>query len=98
MHDRPRRIRIRTRLPEIAATIIALACLATAGFAGVALAKTFTLQVAKTAKVIDTTGVSRRATIAVNAHGGAVYLLTGDGKHHRLSAPGPTAASRSGVP
>jgi predicted lipoprotein with Yx(FWY)xxD motif len=63
-------------------TIIALAGFATAALVGVAIARTFTLQVAKNAKVINTTGAIRSENIVVSLRGRAIYDLTGDSKNH----------------
>ena len=46
------------------------------------MAKTFTLQVAKDATVMNTAGKTSTENIAVNPHGRAVYLLSGDKKSH----------------
>ena len=51
--------------------------------AAVAIAKSFTLNVAKNATVTNmTTMVTKHETIAVNGKGFAVYWLTGDSKSH----------------
>ena len=55
---------------------------ATAVLVGVAVAKTFTLQVAKNAQVTNQSGSTKRENIAVTSRGFAVYDLTGDSKHH----------------
>jgi predicted lipoprotein with Yx(FWY)xxD motif len=60
----------------------ALAAVAMLALAGIALAKTFTLQVAKNAKVTDTTGTTKTENIVVNSRRLAVYTLTGDSKRH----------------
>jgi predicted lipoprotein with Yx(FWY)xxD motif len=60
----------------------AVAGFATALLVGIAIAKTFTLEVAKHAKVTNTAGVTKRENIVVNSRGFAVYDLTGDSKHH----------------
>jgi predicted lipoprotein with Yx(FWY)xxD motif len=62
--------------------VAAVAGFATAALVGVALAKTFTLQVAKNAKVTNTTGTTAHENIVVNSRGRAAYVLTGDSKHH----------------
>ncbi|HSO98616.1 MAG TPA: hypothetical protein VLP43_06670 [Solirubrobacteraceae bacterium] len=64
------------------ATFAATAGFAAAALVGVALAKTFTLQVAKNAKVTNQSGTTNRENIAVNSRGFAVYTLTGDSKSH----------------
>ena len=73
----------RPHATKLAAAIIA----ATAGFAsavlvGVAFAKTFTLQVAKNARVTNQSGATTTENIAVTSRGFAVYTLTGDSKSH----------------
>ncbi len=62
--------------------IVALAGAATALLVGVALARTFTLQVARNAKVTSAAGKSSTENIVVNSRGRAVYDLTGDNKTH----------------
>ena len=62
--------------------VVAIAGFATAALIGVAGAKTFTLQVASNAKVVNAkTGASADESIAT-FRGFAVYLLTGDSKGH----------------
>ncbi len=67
-----------------AATMLAatVAGFATAAAVGIALANTFTLNVATNAKVTNTMGVTKRENIAVSSRGFAVYDLTGDGQSH----------------
>jgi predicted lipoprotein with Yx(FWY)xxD motif len=60
----------------------ALAVVATAALISSALARTFTLQIAKGAKVTNTTGTTKLENIVVNSRGFAVYTLTGDSKSH----------------
>jgi predicted lipoprotein with Yx(FWY)xxD motif len=55
-----------------------------ATLAGMALAKTFTLNVAKHGEVTDTTMTKTEEPIAVNSHGIAVYRLAGETTHHFL--------------
>jgi predicted lipoprotein with Yx(FWY)xxD motif len=50
--------------------------------AGMAVAKTFTLQVANNAKVTNTMGVTKHENIAVDARRRAVYTLSGDSMRH----------------
>ena len=76
---RPARLR-GTKLA--AATIAATAGFAAAALVGVALAKTFTLHVAKNATVTNQAGMSNTENIVVNSHGRALYMLTGDSKSH----------------
>jgi predicted lipoprotein with Yx(FWY)xxD motif len=66
---------------------VALATIAAGGFAlaalvGVALARTFTLNVAKDAKVTNQQGVTTHEAIAVGLKKRAVYILAGDSKSH----------------
>ncbi len=65
-----------------AATIAVTAGFAAAALVGVALAKAFTLQVAKNARVTNQSGTTKSENIAVNSRGFAVYTLTGDSKSH----------------
>lgn len=65
-----------------AATIVATAGFAVAALVGVALAKTFTLQVAKNARVTNQSGTTKTENIVVNSRGFALYTLTGDSKSH----------------
>jgi predicted lipoprotein with Yx(FWY)xxD motif len=60
---------------------IAISGFATAALVGVAIAKTFTLKVEKNAKVINQQNVTKHENI-LTFHGSAVYMLTGDNKHH----------------
>jgi predicted lipoprotein with Yx(FWY)xxD motif len=73
----------RARRQRSRVVLVALvAGFATAALVGVAIAKTFTLQIAKNAKVTNTMGVSTRENVVVNARNHAVYDLTGDSKNH----------------
>jgi predicted lipoprotein with Yx(FWY)xxD motif len=72
-----RRIRNRTCL-----VLAALTALTGAAFTAMAVAKTFTLSVAKNARVTNTSGTTTRANILVNSHGLAVYTLSGDSARH----------------
>ena len=72
-----------TRSPAVVAgTIAALAGFAAAALVGVALARTFTLQVAKNGSVTNQAGTTTKENIVVTSHGFAVYELTGDSKSH----------------
>ncbi len=62
--------------------IAAIAGLATAAFVGVAMAKTFALEVAKNANVTSQTRTTKTESIVVTASGRAVYTLTGDSPRH----------------
>jgi predicted lipoprotein with Yx(FWY)xxD motif len=61
---------------------VALAAVATAALISSAVARTFTLQIAKGAKVTNTTGTTKLENIVVNSRGYAVYTLSGDSKSH----------------
>src|SRR5271166_3509005 len=63
----------------LAAVVVALAAVL---LVGAALANTFTLQVAKQAKVTNATGSTSSENIVVNSRGKAVYYLSGDTKSH----------------
>lgn len=69
-----------TRLAALAfaATTVFLA----AALVGVAIARTFTLQIAKNAKVTNQSGTTKTEKIVVNPHGFALYTLSGDSKSH----------------
>ena len=62
--------------------IVAIAGFATAAMVGVAVAKTFTLSIAKNAQVTNTRGISTRENVVVDARGFAVYTLSGDSMQH----------------
>jgi predicted lipoprotein with Yx(FWY)xxD motif len=63
---------------------ILAAALALVLLAGVALAKSFTLQIAKHASVTNVnTGVIKQEAIVTNSKGFAVYYLTGDSKNNQ---------------
>jgi len=64
--------------------LTAVAGFATAALVGMAYAKTFTLQVAKNAKVTNTKGTTERENIVVNSRGSALYTLSGETTHHAL--------------
>ncbi len=76
-----RRSRVRLRRPIIA-LIVAIAGPATAAMVAVAVAKTFTLNIAKSAQVTNTKGVSMHENVIANARGFALYALSGDSMHH----------------
>jgi predicted lipoprotein with Yx(FWY)xxD motif len=65
-----------------AAVVAALAGFATAALVGVAVAKTFTLQVARNARVTNQAGTTTRESIVVNSRAFAVYALSGDSMRH----------------
>ena len=66
----------------VVATIAATAGFAAAALGGVALARTFTLQVATSASVTNQSGTTKTENIVVNSRGFAVYTLTGDSMSH----------------
>jgi predicted lipoprotein with Yx(FWY)xxD motif len=76
-----RRVGARVRRPTVG-LIVALAGCATAATVAVAVAKTFTLNIAKNAQVTNTAGVRTRENVVVNSRGFAVYALSGDSMHH----------------
>ncbi len=73
-----RRHRLRTALVVAVGT----AGFATAALVAVALAKTFTINVASNAKVTNASNKTVREGIAINGKGFAVYTLSGDSRHH----------------
>jgi len=60
----------------------AIAGLATAALVSVAIAKTFTLNVAQNAPVTNQMSVTTHEAILTGVHGKAIYTLTGDSKKH----------------
>lgn len=73
----------RRRIARGAALLtVALAGFAAAALAGIALAKTFTIKVARDAQVMSLGGASKQESIVVNSHGRALYTLSGDTKRH----------------
>lgn len=70
------------RLQTAAIALVAAACLTAAALVGVALAKSFTLQVARDAKVTGQSGTTTRENLVVTSRGFAVYRLTGDSRQH----------------
>lgn len=75
-----RRSGARLRRPAVILAV-AVAGFAVAGLAGIAGAKTFTLNVAKNSQVTNTNGMTVREPIAVTSRGLAVYTLSGDSIH-----------------
>ncbi len=75
-------LRIRARGPRVAIATLAIAGFATAASVGIALAKSFTLQVAKNAQVTNQAGSTKSESIAVTPRGRAVYTLSGDSARH----------------
>jgi predicted lipoprotein with Yx(FWY)xxD motif len=63
-------------------TFAALAGFAVALAGGIAGANSFTLQLAKNAKVTNQSGMTKSESIAVTPHGFAVYTLSGDSAAH----------------
>jgi predicted lipoprotein with Yx(FWY)xxD motif len=70
------------RLKTTGLVAVAAAGFATAALVGVAAAGTFTLNIAKNAKVTDQQLMSTHENIVVGAKSRAVYTLTGDKKSH----------------
>jgi predicted lipoprotein with Yx(FWY)xxD motif len=62
--------------------VVAVAGFATAALVGIAVAKSFTLKIAKDASVTDTKSVTVHENVVVDARGFAVYTLSGDTAHH----------------
>jgi predicted lipoprotein with Yx(FWY)xxD motif len=81
------------RRKRAAAAIVATAGFVVAALVGVALAKTFTLKVAKKARVTNQSGTTKSESIAVNSRGFAVYMLTGDSKAHPKCTKGNSCFS-----
>lgn len=67
---------------HLAARVIALALVAALILVGVALAKTFTVKVAKNASVTNVMGVTTTEDVVVTSRGHAVYELSGDRRGH----------------
>jgi predicted lipoprotein with Yx(FWY)xxD motif len=63
-------------------TFAALAGFAVAVAGGIAGAKSFTLELAKHAKVTNQSGMTKTEAIAVTPHGSTVYTLSGDTPAH----------------
>jgi predicted lipoprotein with Yx(FWY)xxD motif len=59
-----------------------VSAVATIGLVSAALASSFTLAVAKNAKVTDQSGTVKHESIVTNSRGFAVYWLTGDSARH----------------
>jgi predicted lipoprotein with Yx(FWY)xxD motif len=70
------------RLKTTGLVVVAAAGFATAALVGVAAATTFTLNVAKGAKVTNQMGMTTHENIVVGLKKRAVYSLTGDSKSH----------------
>jgi predicted lipoprotein with Yx(FWY)xxD motif len=75
-HPRPRRLR------HLALALITVGAAASAVLVGMALAKSFVLQVAGNAKVTNTKGAVAHENIVVGSRGRAVYTLSGDSRRH----------------
>jgi predicted lipoprotein with Yx(FWY)xxD motif len=79
---RPARgLRSRRHVPLLVALLTGAAL---AALTGLALAQTFTLNVAKSGKVTDASGTTTVEPIAVNSHGSAVYDLVPETVNHVL--------------
>lgn len=70
------------RLRSLVLALVAVGAAAGAVLAGMALAKSFVLQVANDAKVTNTKGAVSHENIVVAARGRAVYTLSGDSRGH----------------
>jgi predicted lipoprotein with Yx(FWY)xxD motif len=75
---------VHSRTPRrfLATAAVCVASLAVALLAGVAIARSFVLQVASGAKVTNQSGATVTEAIGVNSHGRAVYTLSGDTRSH----------------
>jgi predicted lipoprotein with Yx(FWY)xxD motif len=106
MHRTPKSARLRRRT-SYAAFLIAI--VAVVALAGMAVAKSVTLSVAKSGKVTNQKMVTKTEAIAVNSKGRAVYDLVPETVHHALCTKAngclaiwlpitvPTAKSRPSV-
>lgn len=74
--------RLAPRRRQLAISLVAVVGLAAAALVEFAVAKAFTLEIAKGAKVVNTTGAAVNESIVVTSRGQAVYYLTGDSQHH----------------
>lgn len=70
------------RLAHLAVPVGVIAAAAASVLAGLAIARTFTLTVAKNAPVTNTSGTTARESIIVTSRGLAVYALSGDSAQH----------------
>jgi predicted lipoprotein with Yx(FWY)xxD motif len=75
-HPRPRRLR------NLALVLVSVAAAGSAVLVGMALAKSFVLQVANNAKVVNTKAAVTHENIVVGSRGAAVYTLSGDTRRH----------------
>lgn len=80
----PRQLRLpRARVSrDLAMPAVAAAGFLTAALVGIAVAKTFTLRIAKGASVTDTSSVTVHEDVVVDARGFVVYTLSGDTARH----------------
>jgi predicted lipoprotein with Yx(FWY)xxD motif len=67
---------------QLLAAVAGIAGFAVAVLAGIAIAKSYTLMVAKNAKVTNQSGTTKQEAIAVNARGFALYSLSGETTSH----------------
>jgi predicted lipoprotein with Yx(FWY)xxD motif len=67
---------------QLLAAVAGIAGFAVAVLAGIAVAKSYTLVVAKNAKVTNQSGTTKPETIAVNTRGFALYSLSGETTSH----------------
>ncbi|HEY8625976.1 MAG TPA: hypothetical protein VIL82_08210 [Solirubrobacteraceae bacterium] len=79
MHRKPKAARLRKRTGYAA---FLSAIIAAVALAGVAIAASMTLSVAKNGTVTNQTKMTKTEPIALNSKGRAVYLLTGDSAKH----------------
>jgi len=80
MNRLPKPFQSRSRMVTLMVTV--LSGFAAATLVAVAVAKTFTVQVAKKASVTNQSGTTDRENILVTSRGFAVYTLSGDSMHH----------------
>ena len=82
MND-PRKTIRTVSVRALTGTVALLAGLAVAMMVAAATAATFTLKLARNARVTSQSGATTRGNIVVTASGFAVYLLTGDSRSHQ---------------
>ncbi len=76
-----RGVRPRLRGP-ILGLIVVIAGFGSAALVGIAVAKTFALNIATSAQVTNTKGISTRENVVVDSRGFVVYTLSGDSANH----------------
>ena len=81
MRRQLRGVRPRLKGP-ILSLIVVLAGFGSAALVGIAVAKTFALNIATNAQVTNTKGISTRENVVVDSRGFVVYTLSGDSANH----------------